>query len=208
MIKWISKSEYYGTNKRTIWIFCHLFELKFMCLMHNEAKETNFGAQKGLLQHPSKAYRGLMLKRQTSAGLEGRVFKGKFLWEGCRMQKCVLIGWWWCDRMVVFKEYQSLGFWFQSTVYALVLSLSYHPSPGWGLSSHRKTQIYVSSLPLHYCFLPAFPWFLHFLTPLIGSYLNLPFGSQGRPTNKKKRPMYPGDPPQSPALFHSHSFAL
>ena len=43
---------------------------------------------------------------------------------------------------------------------------------------------------LHYCFLTAFPLFLHFLSPLISNYLNLPFGTQWGgwnlfPTNKK-----------------------
>ena len=62
--------------------------------------------------------------------------------------------------------------------------------PGGGLSSYRKTQRYCNVYPLRrkgdpapwlcYCFLTAFPWFLHSFTLLISNRLNLPFETQGR----------------------------
>ena len=62
--------------------------------------------------------------------------------------------------------------------------------PGGGLNSYRKTQRYCNVYPLrgnqdpapslHYCFLTAFPLFLHSLTFLMSNSLNLPFETQGR----------------------------
>ena len=67
-----------------------------MCLMHKEAKQTQtseFGAEKGLLQGPSKENRQFMLKDPNPAdGFQGRVFKGKFGGEGCRVYDLLLIG--------------------------------------------------------------------------------------------------------------------
>ena len=53
----------------------------------------------------------------------------------------------------------------------------------------KDTPLYVFTeeklelLWLHHC-LTAFPFYLHCLTFLIKNCLNLPFGAQGRPTNK------------------------
>ena len=64
----------------------------------------------------------------------------------------------------------------------LVLSLKLAFST-WRLSSCRGTQRYIVDLALllHYCFLTAFPLFLHSLQALISNCLNclnLPFGNQ------------------------------
>ena len=61
----------------------NVVEPNFVCPMHSEAKQTEmseFGAEKGLLQGPSKEHEQLMLKKKPklSDGFEGRIFKGKF----------------------------------------------------------------------------------------------------------------------------------
>ena len=83
----------------------------------------------------------------------------------------LLIGWWWVS-MVVFQESCA-----QPEVTVV--------HPGGGLNSYRKTQRYCNVYPLRgnqdpapwlsYCFLTAFPWFLHSFTLLISNHLNLPF---------------------------------
>lgn len=61
--------------------------LKFMCPTHTEAKQTKtqeFGAQKCLLQGPSKENGQLTLKTpKLPDGFQGRVFTGKICEEGC-----------------------------------------------------------------------------------------------------------------------------
>ena len=120
----------------------------------------------------------------------------------------------------MFQESQSSVFWFQS-VWGLCPCAQPEVTilhPGGGLSSCRRTQKYVSDCyvyplkrnqdpapSLHYCFLTAFPLFLHSLTPLISNCLNLPFGTQGRSRRLKpfsykqemggtERLSYPGEP--------------
>lgn len=71
---------------------------KFMCLMHTEAKETKtwkFGAEKGLLQGPSKEDRWLMFKRpELTYGFLQSIFKGNIWGNGCRVYDFLLIGQW------------------------------------------------------------------------------------------------------------------
>ena len=115
---------------------------------------------------------------------------------------------------MTFWESQPSTFWFQP-VWACAQPEVTILCRGGGLSSEGRTQRSVSDfstqLPprpqeewapgpmLHYCF------FLHFLTPLISSCLNLPFGTQGRSRRLKpfsykqamgdtKRPWYLGGP--------------
>ena len=78
----------------------------------------------------------------------------------------------------------------QAVLQELCSASSYHPPPGWGLSSCRRTQryCYIYSLRrnqdpaprLHYCFLTVPPLFLHPLPSLISNCLNLPFGTQAQ----------------------------
>ena len=70
----------------------------FMCPMHIEAKQTKtlaFGAEKGLLQGPSKENRWLVLKNsELPNSFGGRVFIGKIWGVDCRVCDFLLIGWW------------------------------------------------------------------------------------------------------------------
>ena len=68
--------------------FSHfVFEPKFMCPAHSEAKQTKtseFRAEKGLLQGPYKENRWFMLKRpELPDGFQGSIFKDKVR-EGSR----------------------------------------------------------------------------------------------------------------------------
>ena len=75
-----------------------VLEPKFVCPMHSEAKQREtsvFGAEKGLLQGPTKENGQLMLKNaKLSDGFWGRVFIGRIWGKGCRMWNLPLIGWW------------------------------------------------------------------------------------------------------------------
>ena len=74
----------------------------------------------------------------------------------------------------------------------LMLSLKV-PSLAWvreSLSSAEELKDIFMCIPrgetgLRYCFLTAFPLFLHYLGLQISNCLNLSFGTQGRSTNKK-----------------------
>lgn len=93
---------------------------------------------------------------------------------------------------------------------------SYHPPPGWGLSSYRRTQRYCSVYSfrrnqdpapgLLCCFLTASPVFLYSPLSLKSKCLSLPFGTQGRSrrlneayflqtrNRKQGKVLYPGGP--------------
>ena len=62
--------------------------------MHSEAKQTEmleFGAEKGLLQGPSKE--NWLKKPKVLDGFQERVLKAN-LGEGCRVCDFLLTGWW------------------------------------------------------------------------------------------------------------------
>ena len=147
------------------------------------------------IAEPSKEKRWLTIRKmKLPDSFQGEVFKGNIWGEGCRVHDFLLIGWWWGYR-VVFQESQSSTFWFQP-VWGLC---SDHPPPGWGvlffLQNNSKVCIRLLCislgeelgllLSLNYCFLTAFPLFLHSLTSLISDCLRLLFGTQGRPRRPK-----------------------
>ena len=105
--------------------------------MHSEPKQTKmpeFGAEKDVLQGPSKENGWLMLKRpELPDGFQGRVFMGKIWSEGSRVCDFLLIGWWRGNR-VVFQE---------SCVQPEVTILH----QGGGLSSCRTQKYFVMCIP-------------------------------------------------------------
>ena len=53
------------------------------------------------LRVPSEEYGQLMLKRtELPCSFQGRIFKGNFWGESCRMHDFLLISWWWGNRVV------------------------------------------------------------------------------------------------------------
>ena len=79
-------------------LFKGVAKCKVTCPMHSEAKQTEtleFGAEKGLLQGPSKENEWLVLKNnKLPDGFERRVFIGKIWGEGSRVCDFLLTGWW------------------------------------------------------------------------------------------------------------------
>ena len=131
-----------GANWRSEWtctsttfFFRLLFvEDKFECLKNGEAKQTEmseFRAEKGLLQGPSKENRQLVLKKtEFFNGLGGRVSKGKIWGEGCRVCDFPVFGWWWRNK-VVFRESCAQP------------EVTFLQELGGGLSSYRRTQRHI-----------------------------------------------------------------
>ena len=102
----------------------------------------------------------------------------------------------WCSRNLSLQPSGCK----QSGVQVLVLSLKL-PSSTWVRVLVPVTQRYMSNCliyplrwnqdptpSLHYCFLTAFPLFLHSLTFLMSNSLNLPFETQGRSRRLKPFP--------------------
>lgn len=139
-------------------------------------KTSDLGAEKGLLQSRENA--GLVLKSpKLPDGLGESVFIDKIQGKVCRLRDFRPIGGWrgdlagQCSRNPAQPEVSSFhlgrGAWFcrgaprYCSVYPWRRTQDPAPSPHGG-------------------FLPAPPWSLHPLPSLIGNYLNLPFGAQGR----------------------------
>ena len=143
------------------------------------------------MRGPSKEKGWLRLKNlELPSGFQRRVFTGKFWGDGCRVCDFILIGCWW-GNSIVFQEPQSSAFWFQPVrVHVFVLSFKSPSSTRvraiFPVEELRDTYQVVMYIPsggirsLHYCFLTAFPLFLHSLPSLISNCLNLLFGTQGR----------------------------
>ena len=109
-------------------------------------------------------------------GLGGEVFIGKIWSEGCRVCDFLVVGWWevkgWCSRNLVLNLKLPFSTWVGALFSAEELKdiIMY-------ISSGRNKDL---APLLHYCFLTVPPLFLHSLTSVISSCLNLPFGTQER----------------------------
>ena len=148
--------------------------------MDSEAKqtETSIWRRKRFIPGPSKEDGWLVLKNlQLFNSFQGGVFIGTIWGDGGRVCGFPLIGWWWGTRVVL-----------QDRVLSLKLAVSFCVGP---LVPAEELEDIVMFIPwggtrilsslLHYSFLIVCPLFLHFLTSLISSCLNLLFGIQESP---------------------------
>ena len=110
-----------------------------MCLTHSEAKQTKtleFGAEKCLMQGPSKEYGWLMLKRpKLTGGFQGSVFKGKMRE---RVTRCMI------SSFIIFWLVDGEAYWkvVSQGLTSSVLSLQ----PVWGLCAHGHHAVSFSHL--------------------------------------------------------------